>query len=44
MVLIVTPTLHCWGTPREIYDENSSKFFLSKKPRLNRPVGEMRDL
>jgi hypothetical protein len=28
------------GTPRGRYDEHSSKFSLSKKPRFNRPVGE----
>jgi hypothetical protein len=29
-----------WETPRGRYDEHSSKFFLSMKPRFNRPVGE----
>jgi hypothetical protein len=28
------------GTPRGRYDEHSSKFFLSKKPRLIEPVGK----
>jgi hypothetical protein len=28
------------GTPRERYDERSSKFFLSKKPRFIEPVGK----
>ena len=28
-----------WDTPRGRYDEWSSKFSLSMKPRLNRPVG-----
>jgi hypothetical protein len=28
------------GTPRGRYDEYSSKFPLSKKPRFNRPVGK----
>jgi hypothetical protein len=29
-----------WGTPRGRCDEHSNKFFLSTKPRFNRPVGE----
>jgi hypothetical protein len=29
-----------WETPRGRYDEHSSKFFLSMKPKFNRPVGE----
>ena len=28
-----------WETPRGRFDERSSKFSLSMKPRLNRPVG-----
>jgi hypothetical protein len=28
------------GTPRERYDEHSSKFSLSKKPRFIDPVGK----
>jgi hypothetical protein len=29
-----------WETPRGRYDEHSSKFSLSMKPKFNRPVGE----
>jgi hypothetical protein len=29
-----------WETPRGRYDEHSSKFSLSMKPRFNRPVGQ----
>jgi hypothetical protein len=29
-----------WKTPRGRYDEHNSKFFLSMKPKFNRPVGE----
>jgi hypothetical protein len=29
-----------WDTPRGRYDEHSSKFSLSMKPKFNRPVGE----
>lgn len=36
-------TAHRWGTPRGSYNEHSSKFSFSKKPRFNRPVGERRD-
>jgi hypothetical protein len=28
------------GNPKGRFDEYSSKFFLSKKPRFNRPVGK----
>jgi hypothetical protein len=28
------------GNPKRRYDEHSSKFSLSKKPRFNQPVGE----
>jgi hypothetical protein len=31
---------HPVGTPRGRYDEHSSKFFLSKKPRFIEPVGK----
>jgi hypothetical protein len=30
-----------WENPRGRYDEHSSKFSLSMKPRFNRPVGEI---
>jgi hypothetical protein len=29
-----------WETPRGRYDEHSSKFSLSIKPKFNRPIGE----
>jgi hypothetical protein len=29
-----------WETPRGRYDEHTSKFSLSMKPKFNRPVGE----
>jgi hypothetical protein len=30
-----------WEIPRGRYDEHSSKFSLSMKPKFNRPVGEI---
>jgi hypothetical protein len=36
----IIDTFETYQTPRGRYDEHSSKFFFSKKPRFNRPVGE----
>jgi hypothetical protein len=41
--MLITPSLgvsNYKGTPRGKYDEHSSKFSLSKKPRFIEPVGK----
>jgi hypothetical protein len=42
--LLVRSVNYQLGTPRGRYNEHNSNFYLSKKPRFNRPVGERNHL